>query len=258
MYKLVVADMDGTLLNKSKKLDPDFIDFILKHPELYFVIASGRQYQNIKEYFPNLNLFYISDNGSFISDQQNTFITNAIDSLLVQKIFSYLDTQDGLNPIICTKDCAYISTTNEQFIENAKKYYRELKNVDDLNSVIKNNQVGKIAFYDPIDSKTNSYPKLKCFEKDVQLVLSASDWLDFNPIGISKGSAIIQLQKQLNIDKDSCIAFGDYLNDYHLFKACGHSVAMENAVAELKEIASDITRSNDDYGVSYYLNSLFK
>ena len=41
--KLAAFDMDGTLLDSNKNLPPDFMDWVVKHPEIKTVIASGRQ-----------------------------------------------------------------------------------------------------------------------------------------------------------------------------------------------------------------------
>lgn len=45
--QLVALDMDGTLLNSSKQLPADFIDWVRNHPSIQTVISSGRQYYNL-------------------------------------------------------------------------------------------------------------------------------------------------------------------------------------------------------------------
>lgn len=256
--KLIITDMDGTLLNDKKELDSGFIPLVLKYKNIQFVIASGRQYQNIKQYFKDLNLYYISDNGSFVSDNHQTIITNKIEKDILLEIMDYILSQKDLFPILCTKDCAYISTNNIKFIENAQKYYYKLENIANLTDIAKTQDVGKIAFYDPIDAKTHTFEKLKIFSDKVKITLSAKDWIDFNPLDISKGTALIQLIDILKINQEDVIAFGDYLNDYEMLKVAKISVAMENAVPEIKNIATHKTKTNNENGVSCFLNELLK
>jgi hydroxymethylpyrimidine pyrophosphatase-like HAD family hydrolase len=52
------------------------------------------------------------------------------------------------------------------------------------------------------------------------------------------------------------ITFGDDHNDVGLFNTCGRSVAMGNAVKELKDIASEVADSNDADGVAVVLERI--
>ena len=72
--------------------------------------------------------------------------------------------------------------------------------------------------------------------------------------GVSKGSAIEKLLEILKIDKKDSICFGDYINDLDMFDTCGYKVAMENACDEIKEKADYVTFSNNDNGVSYFID----
>jgi len=49
------------------------------------------------------------------------------------------------------------------------------------------------------------------------------------------------------------IAFGDDENDYEILKHCGKGIAVANAIPMIKDIADDITDSNDNDGVARYL-----
>ena len=58
-----------------------------------------------------------------------------------------------------------------------------------------------------------------------------------------------ELQKQLGISPDECMAFGDYLNDLELMQAVTHSYAMANAHPDLKAVCRYTAPSNDEDGV---------
>ena len=67
----------------------------------------------------------------------------------------------------------------------------------------------------------------------------------------SKASAAILLKKRLGCDKMIC--FGDEINDIPMFEIADECYAVENAVPELKRIATGIILSNDEDGVAKWL-----
>ena len=68
-----------------------------------------------------------------------------------------------------------------------------------------------------------------------------------------KYQAVCALGELLNIDLQDMIAFGDDENDYEILKHCGKGIAVANAIPMIKDIADDITDSNDNDGVARYL-----
>lgn len=69
----------------------------------------------------------------------------------------------------------------------------------------------------------------------------------------SKEAAVARLCKEAGIDLRNVIAFGDDYNDLGLLQLCGYSVAMGNAVEELKRQADFVTETNDGDGVAIVL-----
>lgn len=80
--------------------------------------------------------------------------------------------------------------------------------------------------------------------------------LSINPKGVNKASALENLGKDLNIKLEEMIFFGDGLNDLEVMEKVGCSVAMENALEEVKNKAKFITKSNNDNGVAIYLEKI--
>ena len=56
---------------------------------------------------------------------------------------------------------------------------------------------------------------------------------------------------------EEMIAFGDDFNDIGMLKLCGKGIAMGNAIKEVKAVANDITKTNNEDGVAYYLEKNF-
>jgi hydroxymethylpyrimidine pyrophosphatase-like HAD family hydrolase len=67
--------------------------------------------------------------------------------------------------------------------------------------------------------------------------------------GISKGKSIEFLCDKWDINKENTVAFGDHYNDVEMLQTVGTPFLMENAPAELKEIITSITSSNEADGI---------
>ena len=90
-----------------------------------------------------------------------------------------------------------------------------------------------------------------------QIVRSGPIFLEFLPKNSSKGNAIQKLAKQLGIDLQNVIAFGDEENDLSMFSVAGTAVAMANARDEIKRHADRISLADRDHdGVGKTLKTI--
>ncbi len=78
------------------------------------------------------------------------------------------------------------------------------------------------------------------------------------PAGVSKAAAVRFVLRRLRRTMADAVCFGDDHNDAELLAACPHSVAMANAPASLRRLASHRAPSNDDDGVARYLRTHFR
>ncbi len=79
---------------------------------------------------------------------------------------------------------------------------------------------------------------------------SDADFLEFIPQKQTKGTALAQLCRILNIDLSEIIACGDAENDEEMIKMAGLGVAMANSMPHVIEVADVVTASNEDDGVA--------
>lgn len=68
-----------------------------------------------------------------------------------------------------------------------------------------------------------------------------------------KIQAILELAKLLNISLNDIVSFGDDINDMEMLRICGTGVSVSNAVAEVKAVADCVTLSNDEDGVTDWI-----
>lgn len=81
-------------------------------------------------------------------------------------------------------------------------------------------------------------------------------WLDINPEGVSKGSALEQVRRLLHVEPSHTLAVGDQRNDFEMLRWAARGVAMGNAPDEVKAAADEVTGHVDEDGLVPVLRSL--
>ena len=259
--RLVVSDMDGTLLNSKGYVSSLFFELFEKLQEhnIQFVAASGRQYHSIAKVLQPIKdkIFIIGENGG-IAKQSNQLLTlKTLDPTKIAEIIPLLRTI-AKYIILCGKDSAYIETKDEDFIKKFQEYYTGYKIVEDLTKAVHDTDFLKIAVFHTESSEGKLYPKVKHLENDFLLKISGQNWLDISNLNVNKGNTLKIVQEKLNISKEETLVFGDYHNDIEMLQEAHFSFAMKNAHAEVKKIARFETESNDNFGVEKVLEQLIK
>lgn len=256
--RMVALDMDGTLLDSHKQMPADFMDWVIAHPDIQTVIASGRQYYNLASLFEPIKdqLIYVSDNGGYVFEHDQMIYSNAMLDTDIRFCLSALSDIEGLSFILCGARSAYMLHASSYVEENAHMYYGRLKFVTDLEEWIDKDCIAKIAIFVDNYNAEAVYHALPQLNARIAAVLSGDSWIDISNQSVSKGAAVTAILDRLSISASQAMAFGDYLNDYTLLQPCGESYAMENAHPDLKAIAKHTTASNDENGVMKILHTL--
>lgn len=251
MIKLIVSDMDGTLLDDNKILHNEFWEVFntLREKGIFFVPASGRQYFNIYEYFKRVkeNLIILAENGSYVVEDGKEIYSKPLAKEAVKDIINTVRNIPTANVVFCGKKKAYVENDSEEFINELKKYYTKYEIVDDVLKV--DDEALKITICDITGAEKNTHPYLAKYTKDFKVCVSGYIWVDVTDKNINKGIALKALQKKLGVTENETMVFGDYLNDCELIKGGKYSFAMENAHPELKKLAKYCGGSNNKNGV---------
>tara|TARA_B110000003_G_scaffold208536_1_gene207401 strand:+ start:8700 stop:9512 length:813 start_codon:yes stop_codon:yes gene_type:complete len=260
--KMIVSDMDGTLLNSKEEVSHLFFEQFNKLHELgvHFVAASGRQYNSIaKKLSPIRNLITIvGENGGVIKRENKTLLLQTFDPQKVIEIIPNLRSIKNTSIILCGEKTAFIESKDDTFINMFQEYYGSYKIVKDLKSIPDTNPILKIALYHSESSEQFVYPSIKQFEDTFLLKISGKNWLDISNLNSNKGTAIQFLQEKMDITPDQTMVFGDYLNDLEMLEAAYFSYAMKNAHENVKKTARFITESHNNFGVEKVLNQVIK
>lgn len=259
--KLIVSDMDGTLLNSKHEVSRRFFNAFekLKQQDIKFAVASGRQYYSLRERMEPVkdDMIYIAENGAIVMRKEEEKHLVPMDMSTVHQIVKEVREIGEKYLILCGRKQAYIESEAPEFMEPFLNHYEKYKVVDDLLQV-EDDVILKVTICDLDGAEKNSMPHVEHFKNDLQVKLSGEIWIDFNDKQAQKGNALKALQEILGISKEETMAFGDYLNDIELFEHAAIGYAVENAHPDVKKAAAHATKSNDDFGVELILEELLK
>ncbi len=256
MIKLIVTDMDGTLLNENKEVSPEYWPLFrqLKERDILFSVASGRQYYSLRKTFEPIcnDTLFIAENGAVIFYKDEMIHVDAMEREKVNEILLQIRSIKGVSVILCGINSAYIElSTPENIIAHAAPNYDRLEVVDDFSKV--DDEFVKIAICDLRGAEKHTLPILQEYSDQFQVVLSGNYWVDMMSFTTNKGTALAKVYEYFSIEPHETMAFGDYLNDLDLLSAVEHSYAMANAHPEIKVIAKYEAPSNIENGVAKVL-----
>lgn len=257
--KLVVTDMDGTLLDSKSQLPEGFWQVLDELADLgaTFVPASGRQYAALTRMFPSDKMGFIAENGNYVVYKGEEEFAAALGSDVVEEIVSIyrqMPPRDA-GVVLCGHDVAYIERSDQRFLDEVGKYYENVAVVDKLEDV--DATLAKVAICD-FDSSAEVYPYFEHLGKDDQVAKSGPNWLDIYRQGVDKGKGLRVLQEKLGVGPENTVVFGDYHNDLPLYPDATYTFAVENAHQDIKDVARWVIPSNDDGGVMTVLEDLLE
>ena len=269
MRTLYVTDLDGTLLRSDQKTSEYTNQTIneLVNRGMLFSYATARAYSTSHKVTRGLTAAFpvIVYNGAFVRDNDTgnlllkNFFKKRIATGLVRELM-----ENNISPIVYAflngdEKFSYmgekINSITRDFIDS-RKGDRRNRPVADFEELIQ----GDIFYITCIDDSEKLSPFFNRYQKDYHCVYqtdiySHEQWLEIMPKNASKAVAIEQLQKILECDR--LVVFGDGINDIDMFQIADEAYAVENAVPELKKIATGIIASNDEDGVARWLHDNF-
>ena len=255
MIKLIMSDMDGTLLDENGRLPAEFDEIMeeLKRRHVIFAPTSGRQYFALLHQFEKYrdDMIFLAENGAYAVYHEAEMFSDTMTADTVKKVLDTAEAlePEGIYPVLCGKKGAYVKSHNQVFLDEMGKYYTQYTFVKDFSEV--DDALIKISLCDAAsaDAEHTIYPRMRCFEGSLQTAVSANYWVDIMNAGINKGVAIQQVQRILGVRPEECAAFGDYLNDLQMMRAVHYSFAMENAHPDIRAAARFQAKSNVEHGV---------
>lgn len=259
MIKLVVSDIDGTLLpDGGHELNPELFDTIrkLRAAGMQFAAASGRQWASIEAVFEPIKekIFYLSDNGAYLGCCGRNLFLNTVDRELAFDTVRDIRAA-GLDALLSGPDVVYMDSDNEEFYRWLVDGYKfRVVRVEDLLKV--EDDFIKISAYRKTDIEGATEKIREKFGDQLKITISGDMWMDCMALGVNKGQAVQVLQESLGILPEETMVFGDQLNDIEMLGRAYYSFAVGNARSEVKAAARFETDINVRDGVLKILKLL--
>lgn len=283
MIKLIITDLDGTLLNRNKEISPVNKETLIEAQKkgAILALASGRGEQSLREYAAVLHMqefggYLICNNGQKVirlSDERMT--TNGeISSSDARRAYHFARSH-GLEMIMEGDDGISVYTPRNLLL--IRLIYKRLMKIIPSNrsqpigtgwmnflGIFQERRWNLISGSDEINE---TYYKIGYAQRKYRLdkaaqslqealhdsfeIMRVSDmWIDLSPIGVTKSLGMRKVMEEHGFDRSEVLAMGDSQNDLTMIRDAGIGVAMGNAMNEIKAIADDITDAHSDDGVA--------
>jgi len=261
MIKLIVSDMDGTLLDDDKQLPSDFFEVLDRLTEcgIVFAVASGRTYSALEHLFPEPyrdRIAYICDNGACTVLDGKPVAVTPLDGGTYRELLEACRRIGDLRVVVCAENGVYHINSGDKFYSEVGRFYKKHCAVEDLFAV--NETIYKVAVCDERGTLAHGKPELdRIFGTRLNVQASGEVWMDVMASGVSKGKALEALQKRLGADRSETMVFGDYFNDVEMLRLSDWSFCMENGHEDVKRMCAYIAPDNNHGGVTRCIKNMF-
>lgn len=269
MKTLHVTDLDGTLLNSNSSISEYSKNIIngLVEKGMLFTYATARSLTSASVVAKGLSteIPIIAYNGAFIIEPSNgkilssNFITEEQKEFLKETfqkhnvsplVYAYVD---GMEKVTFRTDRENEGIRHYLNVRKGDKRFNPLteEEADRL-------YLGDSFYYTCIGEKEELQPVYEALKDNEafnvlfhQEIYRTEYWCEILPKKATKANAIAELKKLWGCDR--VVSFGDAVNDIPMFEISDECYAVENAVEELKKIATGIIGSNEEDGVAKWL-----
>jgi len=258
--RLLALDLDGTTLNHMGELSPAVRDAIVRLPEeVAVVVATGRSIIATTPILEALGLrqgYAVCSNGALTIelDPASELGYSVIDMVtfdprpVLEKLRVALP-----DALIAVEEPGIGFKVSRPF--PAGELMGQSREVDWDELVA--HPVTRVTLRQP-ESSAEDFMELveRAGLHEVSYAVGWSAWLDINPEGVSKASALELVRRHLRVEPAQTIACGDQRNDLEMLHWAAWGVAMGNAPDEVKAIADEVTGDVDDDGLVPVLESV--
>ena len=252
--RMVIADVDGTLVTQEKVLTKRAAEAVLQLQQagIQFSITSGRPPRGMAMLIDPLKLtqpLAAFNGGVLIEPDLKTVVDQKyLPAGVPEKVIEAIE-KHGLD--------VWAYTDTGWFVRdpNAAHVAREQWTVKFPPTVVKTFD-GLLSRVAKIVGVSDDYDRVAQCETDVQQAggehISAARsqpyYLDVTHPQANKGGVVLAMSKLLNIPAAEIVTIGDMPNDVLMFQKSGTSIAMGNASPEVQASATYVTSTNEDEG----------
>jgi Cof subfamily protein (haloacid dehalogenase superfamily) len=254
--KLIVLDIDGTLLNDAHELTSRTETAIKAAMEkgVQIVLATGKTIASARDLIKRLNLTTpgvyvqgtsIHDASGHVTHQQT------LSADIARQVITFAEDRGFTVAIYSGKRVIMRRLTGaEKTLTDHHEPAPEAAGA--LQNILDETPVNKLIVFHKDGGQT--LPSLR-WQINAQIngavhMVMVVGHLEILPAGASKGAGVKSVLKDLKVPAEQVMAVGDGDNDIEMLQMVGVGVAVENATSKLKEVAKHVVASNDADGVA--------
>jgi hypothetical protein len=260
-YKLLVIDVDGTLVDKNGIISAEDRKALAKVATLGVKVSlsTGRVIKACREIIDQLSLdgHHIFFDGALVSDptQSKEVYSKPIEKEVVRQAVDFARLNDIYLELYSSE---HFFAERENWSDDVhRRFFRIEPTLVDFSGIWNRERIIKaeLVVHNPEEAaKARSFQDE--FARSLRFSIARSpaypeiDFINIIDPQVSKGEALRALASFLGVKISEVIAIGDGLNDITLLEAAGLAVAMGNAFPEVKKVADYITLDVDHSGVA--------
>ena len=257
MLKYLISDMDHTLLHNDGRLDQETISAV-RQTAIKLCLASARNPYSMVEFINQLGLTgpQLAMNGAIIFQVQAGKVHVLREYAISRKLAKQLAIE--LQSVYPAVDFTWI-TRDHWYIPKMTPAMREEMKYSGVQPVI-GRRLQDTAVPDQIvliikDQQLFSEVQHHLQQRfaDLSIHSSGDGYLTINAAGVNKGN-LVQYLIDHGIQRSEIAGVGDDQNDLPLLQVVGHSLAVANAIPEVKMQVTEVINSNEEDGIAQFLN----
>lgn len=260
-YKLLVVDVDGTLLDKNGALSAEDREALAKvsHSGIRVSLSTGRASQACRKLIDQLSLdgYHMFSDGALVSDpaKGEEVYAQPISTALARQIVEFIHRHE-MNMDLFSSSRYFVE--RETWATDIRREFFGLQPVMvDFNQLWQKERIikGTLLVRSP-EEKAKAERFRQHFSRRLSFSMTKTpaypeiDFINVLTIGVSKKKALEALARHLEIAMAEIMAIGDGANDVSILSSVGLGVAMGNAPDEVKAVADYVTRDVDHSGVA--------
>lgn len=257
--KILVLDIDGTLVNSSKNISPETKRGIMNTQERghLVMLASGRPAPGMMRYAKELELekyggYLLSYNGARIINCRTGEIVyqRTLPRHILPGLFRFAKA-NGLGLLTYLGDSIILGTRTDEYVELESRINgMPIRQVDDFLNFI-DFDVNKCLLTAPPDQAEEYMALLsEKYYGILSIYRSEPFFIEIMPKNVDKATSLDRMLETVGLKREDAICCGDGYNDISMISYAGVGVAMKNARPEVKAAADYITpHSNDEDGL---------
>ena len=265
--KALFFDLDGTLLDSGKKIPPSAAEALMaaraKGVKVFVCTGRSLRVEKMLGWTTEMQLFDggVYCNGACIClDGETKYV--CIEPEAVRAVLEEVSRYEGVHVSLNGEgaDHAFNFDPPESMMG---PWGMKPGDIHPLNDAAINHCTKMLVFYKELVNSTcplpeDLFPRLqeKCGDRATMYLTDQGATIQIVSRESSKRAGIERVRQALGIQPEELAVFGDDLNDLEMIRAYPVSVAMGNAVGEVKAAAKYFTRANDDAGIEYALNEI--